>query len=461
MRRIIWWLRRDLRLADNRTLHEAQCLGASIIPVFVLDPCLLRSRKLAPARRQFLFDSLAALDAQLRVRGSRLIMRRGDPARELVRIARETRADAVFFHSDITPYARRRDLRVTRALEDIGARVHAVQDSFLAAPEEVLKDDGAPYTVYTPYRRRFDRVIAIPARFAAHGRLHTPAGIRSLALADFSAARDARWARGGEREAQRLLRSFLRRREGLDRYEENRNNLALDSTSRLSPHLHFGTISARELVRAARAMTGKSGAHSVNVWIGELIWREFFAHVLWHFPDAARAPFRRAYADLAWENDEARFAAWCAGRTGYPIVDAAMRQLNETGWMHNRARMIVASFLTKDLLIDWRWGERYFMTQLVDGDIASNNGGWQWAAGTGTDAQPFFRIFNPVVQGRRFDPHGAYVRRWIPELARLAERYVHAPWTMPKGMPPIDYPDPIVDHARQRAQALMLYKRAR
>jgi deoxyribodipyrimidine photo-lyase len=461
-RRIIWWLRRDLRLADNRSLCQALVDGASVIPVFILDPALLHGGTLAPARRQFLFDSLADLDEQLHARGSRLILRQGDPARELVRLVGETLAEAVYFHADITPYARQRDMRATHALAAIGMRLASFPDAYLAAPDQVRKDNGQPYIVYTPYRRRFDQVVEIPPRDSTRGRLDTPEEIPSLQLADWVPARNGRFARGGEGEAQRLLRAFLRRPNGLSRYAEARNDMALDSTSHLSPHLHFGTISVRELARSARAMQGKSGAHNVNLWIGELVWREFFGQVLWHFPHAARGSFRPAYVDLQWENDEAKFAAWCDGCTGYPIVDAAMRQLNETGWMHNRARMIVASFLTKDLLIDWRWGEHYFMQHLVDGDTASNNGGWQWAAGTGTDAQPFFRIFNPVEQGRRFDPQGAYVRHWIPELARVPARYVHAPWTMPRGItPPIDYPDPVVDHAAQRRRALMLYRRGR
>jgi len=459
-RRIIWWLRRDLRLADNRTLHQALTDAGAVIPVFVLDPALLESRTLAEGRRQFLFDSLADLNEQLRIRGSRLILRQGDPARELGRLASETSAAAIYFHADITPFARRRDRRVTELLAAEGLRVASFPDAYMAAPDQVLKGDGRPYSVFTPYSRRFDRVVTILPRVAVPGRLDTPADIPSLDPADSAPARNNRFARGGETEAQRLLRAFLRRPDGLSRYAGTRNDIALDSTSHLSPHLHFGTISVRELVRSARAMQARSGVRNVDLWIRELVWREFFAQVLWHVPHAARGSFRPEYADLGWENDEAKFVAWCEGRTGYPIVDAAMRQLNETGWMHNRARMIVASFLTKDLLIDWRWGERYFMQHLVDGDLASNNGGWQWAAGTGTDAQPFFRIFNPVEQGRRYDPQGACIRRWIPELARVPARYLHAPWTMPLGAASrAGYPDPIVDHAAQRRRALMLYRR--
>lgn len=457
MQRILWWVRRDLRVTDNITLHYALRDADSVIPVFILDPHLLNSKKFAPARKQFLFDSLADLDARLRERGGRLILRRGDPARELSRLVKETQADAVYFHRDYTPFARARDARVMNAL---GARVETFDDNYLAAPEQVLKDDGTPYTVFTRFRLRFEERVIVPNRYATRGDLNTPRDIASLDLP--TQKRDDRFARGGETEGLKLARAFFRRADGLAQYKDVRDFLARDATSHLSPHLHFGTVSVRELVRAARdANAGKQG----KTWIDELVWREFYASVLWHFPHAARGAFRREYDAIAWENNAEKFAAWCAGRTGYPIVDAGMRQLNATGWMHNRARMIVASFLTKDLLIDWRRGEKYFLQNLVDGDVASNNGGWQWAAGTGTDAQPFFRIFNPLLQGAKFDSDGAYVKRWIPELARVPAKYIHAPWTMPRDIVQRarveignDYPAPIVDHAIQRERALAMYR---
>lgn len=461
MRRIIWWLRRDLRVTDNVTLHYALRDAASIIPVFILDTRLLNSDKLAPARKQFLFDSLADVDARLRARGGRLIVRRGEPARELTHLVRETQSEAVYFHRDYTPYARRRDARVMDTLRALGVRVEVFDDNYLATPEQVLKDDGAPYTVYTRFRLRFEECVIIPNRYATSGDLNTPHDIASLDVPRIE--RNARFACGGESEGQKLARAFFHRADGLRAYRDVRDFLARDATSHLSPHLHFGTVSARELVRAAREVN--AGAQG-KAWIDELVWREFYAHVLWHFAYAAHSAFRREYEDIAWENDAQKFAAWCAGRTGYPIVDAGMRQLNATGWMHNRARMIVASFLTKDLLIDWRWGEKYFLQHLIDGDIASNNGGWQWSAGTGTDAQPFFRIFNPLLQGAKFDPDGAYVKRWIPELARVPREYIHAPWLMPRDIAlsvgveiGTDYPAPIVEHAVQRERALAMYKR--
>ena len=458
MQRIIWWVRRDLRLTDNATLHHALNDGASVIPVFILDPRLLDSDKLAPARRQFLFDALRDLDARLRKQDGRLILRRGRPANELPRLVRETHADAVYFHRDYTPFARTRDEQVTRALNDLGVRVETFGDVYLSEPEQVLKDDGTPYTVFTRFRIRFEERVGLPARFAKRKNLNTPSEIASLDLPTL----EINWtfASGGETEAQKLARTFFRRANGVAQYGDTRNDLGADATSHLSPHLHFGTVSARELVRAARDRQTSADAQTakhIKTWIDEIVWREFFAHVLYHFPHAARQAFRADYKNLAWENDAEKFAAWCTGRTGFPVVDAGMRQLNATGWMHNRARMIVASFLTKDLLIDWRWGEKYFLQKLIDGDVASNNGGWQWSASTGTDAQPFFRIFNPVLQGKRFDPNGDYVRRWVPELAHVATRDIHAPWESPQTI--ADYPAPIVEHAIACARALALFRR--
>lgn len=478
MTRVIWWLRRDLRLADNLALHQALRDAASVIPAFILDARLLESKLLAPARRQFLFDSLGDLDAQLRARGSRLILQQGDPARVLLDLSRETAADAVYFHRDLTPYARRRDERVTRSLQAAGIRVETFDELYLAAPDQVVKDDGTPYAVYTPYRNRFEQVVTLPPRYATRGELNTPPDITSLDLLAWTGAHNSQFARGGEIEGQKLARAFMRRADGLVRYGILRDNLAREATSRLSPHLHFGTVSVRELARRAHTLAAASptplkrrnegpavDANGAGAWLGELIWREFYAQVLWHFPHAARQSFRHEYANLPWENDAEEFAAWREGRTGYPIIDAAMRQLRATGWMHNRARMIVASFLTKDLLIDWRWGERHFMQNLIDGDMSSNNGGWQWSAGTGTDAQPFFRIFNPIEQGKRHDATGDYVRRWLPELARVPDPYIHAPWQMPREASHLagieigkDYPRPIVDHAQARARALVRYR---
>jgi deoxyribodipyrimidine photo-lyase len=277
----------------------------------------------------------------------------------------------------------------------------------------------------------------------------------------------------GEVEARRRLEAFVAGDDApIYRYAEGRNRLDRDGTSRLSPYLRFGMLSARQAVvgalAAAGAAPGAGARQGAETWLNELVWREFFIHILYHFPRVRASSFRPEYDRIAWENDEAAFAAWCQGRTGYPVVDAAMRQLVQTGWMHNRARMIVASFLVKDLLVDWRWGERFFMQHLVDGDPAANNGGWQWTAGTGTDAAPYFRIFNPILQGKKHDPGGDFVRRWLPELDGVPDKYLHAPWEMPEEVQHQagctigqDYPAPIVDHAWARERTLAAYAHAR
>lgn len=479
MQRIIWWVRRDIRLNDNVVLHHALNDGASVIPVFIFDPKLFHSKKLAPARKQFMLQALAVLDANLKKRGSYLVVRQGDPVQELLKLVRETDAGAVYFHADYTPYARRRDANVVAALDKAGVKYETFNELYLSDPDQVLKKDGTPYTVYSAYRKRFERVVTLPARCSIKKKIETPREIASLDLNALMPTFNTRYAKGGENAGIKLAHNFMARKNGLAQYSKTRNDMGADATSHLSAHLHFGTVSVRELVRMARRKiptqalqrkrTSKAQHPGANaqVWLDELVWREFFSQVLYHFPHAARQSFRPKYTHLRWNTDRNTFTAWTCGQTGYPIVDAGMRELNATGWMHNRSRMIVASFLTKDLLINWQDGEAYFLQQLVDGDMASNDGGWQWAAGTGTDAQPYFRIFNPLLQGKRFDPTGVYVRRWVPELAKLPNRYIHAPWRMPDHVADKigftlgkDYPKPIVDHAEQRERALALYRSA-
>lgn len=461
MKHILWWLRRDLRIDDNLVLHQALNDAASVIPVFILDEKLLASKKLSPARKQFLFESLHALDAKLKTRGAYLVLRQGDAARELVKLARETQADAIYFHADYTPYARQRDARVMAALDSAGIRYAAFNDLYLADPNEVLKEDGTAYTVYTPYRKRFEKIVSIPPRYETKRNLNTPREIPSLNIESLMKPRNPNFARGGEDVAKALAQEFVTRKNGLEQYGNARDDMAADSTSHLSPHLHFGTVSVRELVRTARG-----ASDNARVWINELVWREFLNQVLFHFPYAARQSFRPEYADLNWQANAEFFQAWREGKTGYPIVDAGMRQLNATGWMHNRARMITASFLTKDLLLNWQLGEKFFMQTLIDGDMASNNGGWQWTAGTGTDAQPYFRIFNPMLQSARFDSAGMYIRRWVPELERVPTQYIHAPSEMPSDVARTihfqlgkEYPKPLVEHAAQRARVLAMYRK--
>jgi deoxyribodipyrimidine photo-lyase len=463
--RALHWFRGDLRLSDNTALAEAASRGEQLLPVFVFDDALLRSARQGRGRVRFLHDCVERLAADLRERGCPLVVRRGDPREEVPRLLEETRAGLVTWNRDEAPYARRRDAAVESAVQRLGARVLACKDRVCFESREVLTAAGEPFHVYTPFRRawwrRFEEDRPAPA-----GPLRlpppVPGVVRGLvpSLADLGADDvAAELPTGGEEAARRRLRGFLER--AAARYAEQRDLPAVDGTSRLSPHLRFGTISVRrcfdEALAAERA--DRRLTKGVRKWLDELVWREFYAAILAENPHVLRRSFRPEFEAVEWENDEKLLAAWCQGHTGYPFVDAAMRQLVATGWMHNRARMVVASFLTKDLLVDWRLGERFFMEHLVDGDPASNNGGWQWAASTGTDAQPFFRIFNPVLQGERFDPEGDYVRRFVPELRGLAGAAVHRPWDAPLAAP--DYPRPIVDHAERRDLALRRYEAAR
>ena len=464
MKTAIWWVRRDLRLADNQALTEALRQAELVLPVFILDPKLLASPYVGQARLGFLYAGLRALDASLGSLGSSLILRRGEPLEELTRLQQETGAEAIFAEADVSPYAQARDLRVGNTLPlqlAHGLTVHS--------PEWLLKADGKPYTVFTPFSRMW-RSLPFPGD-SLPAPEHLPALplLKSLPIPISPAHPTESPFPAGEAEALRRLSAFTENT--IWRYTDDRNHMALEGTSGLSPYLRFGMLSARQAALAAlkaeswaRDPLSRQGAET---WLNELIWREFYAAILYHFPQVRRTAFRPELGRIPWRNDPEDFAAWCAGRTGYPVVDAAMRQMNTTGWMHNRARMIAASFLVKDLLIDWRWGERYFMQQLLDGDPAANNGGWQWTAGTGTDAAPYFRVFNPILQGRKFDPEGAYVRRWVPELATVPDKYIHAPWEMPLDVQQAagcqigtDYPLPIVDHQQARAWVLAAYRQS-
>ncbi len=479
MTTVIWWARRDLRLHDNDALKAALAHGGPVVPVFVLDPALLAAADLSEKRVAFLFGGLRALAADLRQRGSRLIVRRGEPLAELTRLVAETGAEAIYAEADSWPYGRRRDAAVAEALP-----LRLTPGVTVFPADAVRKADGGPYTVFTPFSRAW-RALPLPAAaqlWAPPERLPAlPDDLISLPILAEPALPPAVPFPPGEAEALRRLRAFtlaqtrqvsenLSGLAAIHRYSDDRNRMDLDGTSQLSPYLRFGMVSARRAAVAALHALEKApdaaARKGAETWLNELIWREFYMAILHHFPFVLETAFREELRDIPWRNDEAEFAAWCKGRTGYPVVDAAMRQLVTTGWMHNRARMIVASFLVKDLRIDWRWGERFFMQHLVDGDPAANNGGWQWTAGVGTDAAPYFRVFNPSLQGAKFDPEGAYVRQWVPELARLPLKYLHEPWTMPlseqiKAGCRIgqDYPAPIVDHALARERTLTAYKR--
>jgi deoxyribodipyrimidine photo-lyase len=444
MKVAIHWFRCDLRLCDNTALRAALAGADAVVPIFIFDPVILTAPDCGAPIVAFMLACLASLEKNIEAAGGKLIFRHGDIETEMREVIRATGATALYFNRDYEPYARRRDGAVEKLARSMGVEVYHCKDGVIQEPDEVLKADGHPYGVFTPYSRAWRLRPVSPVLPVA--KFHRPAGFKepkSLplpTLKELGFATDLTLPPAGEKAGRERLKQFV----GGDalRYASQRDFPALDATSRLSPHLRIGTLSPRTVWAAMEnaAREHPTARAQVETYVNELIWRDFYRQILWHYPHVATSCFKPQYDDLRWENDEKLFAAWREGRTGFPLVDAGMRQINTTGWMHNRVRMIVAMFLTKDLLISWQWGERYFMQRLLDADLASNNGGWQWSASTGTDAQPYFRIFNPTSQAQKFDPEGLYIRKYIPEADTLA------------------YPAPIVDHARQRVKALALFK---
>jgi len=514
------WFRRDLRLSDHPALAAALASGRAIVPIFIWPPDEGDGRTLGEASRVWLGLSLAALDGDLRRRGSRLIVRSGRVVEELGRLLAETGAGAIYWERVPEPAAARLDESVRRDLAPTNVELHDFPGNLLFEPDELRTKAGGSFKVFTPFYREAMRHLSLepalslppagsPRRGSsaqAHAYLAEPRAGRAASTFRPSRGRRSlparsRWPRTlrldgagplteegagparvdpagirdawdvGERAARKRLASFVDDR--VDDYDRLHDRTDLDATSRLSAHLHFGEISVHEVwqavagrLSARRAEGGRSLRASrpagADGYLRQILWREFAHHVLAHFPELPGRPLRPQFGRLPWTRPGRRLDAWREGRTGYPIVDAAMRQLRQTGWMHNRARLITGSFLVKDLLIRWQEGERWFWETLVDGDLANNAFNWQWVAGCGADPAPFFRIFNPTLQGRKFDPRGAYVRRYVPELARLADRHIHEPWAAPASELKAagirlgsDYPRPIVDHAEARDRALM------
>ena len=463
---VILWFRQDLRLADNPALTHAAESGRPIIPVYILDQGSAGAA-MGAASLWWLDKSLRALDGALRAGGAGLILRRGDSEAELRRLIDETGADAVFVNRRFEPRAFVHDADIAHALQAEGIACKGWNGTLLARPGSVLNGSGQPYRVFTPFLKALLAAAAPPPHTPGPRRIETPSGLASNDI-DAWGLHPTRpdWSGGfdwtpGEAGASDALSRFVDG--GLRSYSVGRDIPAEAATSRLSPHLHFGEISPWRAVEAARAAAadGRVPAAEAEKFVAELGWREFSAHLLHAFPQMTDTAFRPEFDAMPWRDDPAGLEAWRRGRTGYPMVDAGMRELWATGYMHNRVRMIAASFLVKHLLIDWRAGEAWFRDTLVDADLASNVQNWQWVAGSGADASPYFRIFNPIAQGRKFDADGRYVRRWVPELRRIPDRWLHEPWAAP---PEVlreagvrlgaDYPRPIVDHDSARKRAL-------
>jgi deoxyribodipyrimidine photo-lyase len=480
---IICWLRRDLRLHDNTALfHAAADSSDGVIPVFIFDDAILRHPDCGSPIVTFMLGCLRELRDGLRKSGGDLLLLHGNPVEQLRTLAAKTAASAVYHNKDYDPAAIARDQSVARELAKDNVTVRSFKDLVIFEQTEIVTASSRQaYTVYSPYKRAWLARLAEERRAGrgpdvlAKPKLKLAAAFKNARGIDLPSPADLGFTpfagieiAHGEAAGAQILAVFCAG--PLVSYKKHRNFPAIEGVSRLSPHLRHGTVSARQALRAAinaRDAGGKEYAEGADAWIGELIWREFYQQMLFNFPSVVTETFKPGMNRLKWRHSEKDFESWKTGRTGFPIVDAAMRQLNQTGWMHNRLRMITAMFLTKDLLIDYKWGERYFANLLIDFETAQNNGGWQWSASTGADAQPYFRIFNPTTQSQTCDPEGAFIRRYCPELSAVPTEFIHAPHEMPplhqelsKCRIETDYPAPMVDHAEARAAALKMFKGA-
>ena len=471
------WFRSDLRLQDNPALTHALERGGPVLPVYIDEEDEDDQWREGAASRWWRHHALVALERALQERGSRLIVARGVPGEILKQCLRDTQAGAVYWNRRYEPQAIARDTAIKKTLTESGVEVASFNAALLHEPHEIRNKQGGPFQVFSPYWRHcLTRPVAPPVKLRA-GEFLAPANWpRSLRVEELELLPRIRWDKGlettwtpGEEAGQRRLREFVKR--GMDTYDEQRNFPAHDGTSRLSPWLRHGELSPRQIWAAVKNASRGAGvfppSRGASLFLNEIGWREFAYHLLYHFPHTTTQPLRTEFARFPWRDDPGGrlLQAWRRGLTGYPIVDAGLRQLWETGWMHNRVRMVAASFLVKHLRLPWQDGARWFWDTLVDADLASNTLGWQWTAGSGADAAPYFRVFAPVLQGRKFDPDGEYVRRWIPELGRLPAKFIHAPWEAPQeelkrasvtlGE---TYPLPIVGHAEAREEALAAYQ---
>lgn len=460
----VLWIRRDFRSVDQAALYHATRLHSSVLPVFVLDPRKLEEFSPGQKPAAYFFGTLLKFRDELRRHGKDLLLLEGDPIRLIPDLCRKVGAQAIFFNKDYEPSSLERDREVTLRCEGASIQVHSFKDHVLHEEGEILNGSGKSYRVFSAYRNAVFKRLG-NRTIETWG---TPKW-ESLALTEgskLSKECSSLWekiermgdaSQGlGTRSAKTRLARFVEG--GVSRYSVLRNLPAEHGTSRLSADLRSGAISPRLIWNAVIEAQGVRRTEK-ETFLSELLWRDFFMMIGFHFPHVFQGNYSERYDAIRWRNSKSDFQAWREGRTGYPIVDAGMRELAETGFMHNRVRMITAMFLVKDLLVDWRWGERYFREQLVDGDLAVNNGNWQWCASTGCDAQPYFRIFNPTRQGKRFDPEGEYIRRWVPELRGLSSKQIHEPWAG-KRTSGVNYPHPIVDHSGASMRCLIAYRSA-
>jgi deoxyribodipyrimidine photo-lyase len=456
----IHWFRRDLRLSDNTALGAAAKTHSRVLPVYILSAWQKTHAWTGPNRQQFLCDCLRALDTSLQVAGSRLVIRQGDAIEQLEALVRETGATAIYANRDPDPFGRLVEERLSILIKRLGIQLHLFKDCALHEREEVLTGNQTPFKVFTPYSRAWAKLEKLAPQ-PGPSRLTSPQA-PSLPLPSLDTwglqANGIQLPQADEATARKRLHRFLERDVLI--YADRRDLPAEDGTSRISQDLRFGLISIRQVyadVQARMEGTTLDQRHSLQIFINELCWREFYFQVLWHWPGVLEHEFAEQFRGLPWRQDPEAFERWTLGQTGFPIVDAGMRQLRQTGFMHNRVRMIVAMFLTKDLHLDWRQGEQWFMQQLLDGEIASNNGGWQWSAGTGTDAAPYFRIQNPWTQTDRYDPDALFIKRWLPELSDIPAARLKTPPAPGLKLVP-SYPLPMLDHSRERDIALSAYK---
>ncbi|BAQ61315.1 deoxyribodipyrimidine photolyase [Geminocystis sp. NIES-3708] len=469
-RLIIFWHRRDLRIKDNIGLASAREKSQKIIGLFCLDPAILKGDDIAPARIKYLLGCLAELQENYRKLGSDLLIFHDSPLTVIPQLAEELKTEAVYWNLDVESFSRDRDKIIEKALKAKNIKVETFWDQLLHPPETILSKTNTPYTIYTPFWRNWSQQPKLKP-------VNSPSNLSSLNHEEYKIATNIgliplptlenlgfTWDNellitAGETAALERLEYFCRYL--LSDYNENRNYPSLDGTSQLSAAIKFGVISPRTLWQYTQIelenCQSDEARDNIIAWQKELAWREFYQHCLYFFPELETGAYRQQFHHFPWQNNEIFFQAWCEGKTGYPIVDAAMRQLNETGWMHNRCRMIVASFLTKDLIIDWRWGEKYFMQKLYDGDLAANNGGWQWSASSGMDAKPL-RIFNPASQSQKFDEEAEYIRRWLPEISHLDTADLVTGKISPLDAQSCDYPLPIVDHNQQQRKFKQIYQ---